>query len=294
MIEDTIYFFDGKKMQRYMGFGQMTTLAFACYIKAQELGYKKIICEWHDKVAYLWDNLGNCRGIINTPRDWLWDIKFVNKGSRIRNVKSIDLSEPNSLYEGCQPIMHDGFKMIPFLDYLNKYYLDSKIYPKISVEKTPGENYFLFHYRSSEQDRQLHRNTPIKEFKFMLNILRERYSGFKFKKFGEPSPLDSEFDEIIDYKPNNITELFKVINNSSLYIGNIAGPISMAYMFGIPTIMFLDGVSKSLFTEKGEGIKFGNSSHDWVNPKTYFPIIYNEVDIETKKDEIYRFIDGSI
>jgi len=255
-------------MQRFMGFGQMLMLTFACHMKAKELGYKYTICEWHDKVAYLWDNFGRCKGVIQTPRDWKWNIKFVNKGVIPRRIRSIDLSKEDSLYDGCPPIMSDKFIMVPYLDYLNKYYMDTNTYPVIPVSKDTDEKYILFHYRHSEQDRQQYRNTPIKEFKEIYIKLKDEYGNkVKFKKFGEPSPIDNEFDEISDYKPNNIIDVFDLVNNSFMYVGGPAGSISLPYMFGIPTIILLDKVTKLDYVSEKYNLKFGKNLYDWLNPE---------------------------
>ena len=175
--------------------------------------------------------------------------------------------------------------MKPTHDYLNKYYQDYDKRPILSLPKGTKEKYILFHYRESTQERQLPRNTPYKEWKRLFELLKERYGDeYKFKKFGEPSELDSEFDEIFDYFPDDIGRLFEIVNNSSLYIGGAAGPITLTFLFGIPGILLFD--SKSKLSYIGE-----TNAHKWLDPKNYLYLIENEYNIYNDRNKIFGFIE---
>ncbi|MBE3094957.1 MAG: hypothetical protein IMZ52_07980 [Actinobacteria bacterium] len=283
----TVYFFDGKQKTAFMGLGQEVTLLQSCYFRGKELGYDNIIFEWHDKVSYPgWSINNTYQGLIKPPVNSIFQITIVNKGTRIpKHIDRIDLSEPNSLYDGCQPIMMHDYKMKQTHEYLNMYYESFGLRPVLSLPKSNKEKYILFHYRESTQERQIPRNTPYNEWKELFELLKDRYPSYKFKKIGEPSKLDNEFDEVYGYFPDDIGELFKVINNSSLYIGGAAGPITLTFLFGIPGIMLFDKNSKPSYA--GE-----TNAHKWVDPMNYMYLFENEYDINKDKDKILDFVKG--
>lgn len=79
-----LYFYDSKKTHRFMGFGQAVILSLACYFKGKELGYDRILFEWHNMVTYpYWTDESTFKGIINTPKNSNMPIMFMSKGDRI-------------------------------------------------------------------------------------------------------------------------------------------------------------------------------------------------------------------
>jgi len=284
-----VYFWDSKRETNFMGLGQEITLMQCCYFRGMELNYDEVIFEWHDKVSYPgWSKDNTIKGLINCPQDNnLLPLRIVNKGTRISSrIDRIDLSESNSLYDGCPPIMTKDYKMKQTHKYLNDYYSKTNIRPILSIDKNSNEKYILFHYRESDKESQIPRNTPYNDWKRLFEILKEEYGNeYKFKKIGEPSKLDGEFDEVFDYFPDNVERLFEIINNSSLYIGGAAGPITLTFLFGILGILLLD--SKSKFSYIGE-----TNAHKWVDSKNYLYLIENEYDINRDKDDIFSFIRG--
>ena len=283
----TIYFYDGKRETGFMGLGQEVTLLQSCYFRGKELGYDNIIFEWHDKVAYPgWSINNTYQGLIKTPVNSIFPVTIVDKGIRIANhIDRIDLSESNSLYDGCPPVMAHDYKMKQTHDYLNMYYESFKSRPILQLPKSNKEKYILFHYRESTQERQIPRNTPYKEWKELFELLKEKFPSYKFKKIGEPSKLDGEFDEAYEYFPNNISELFKVINDSSLYVGGAAGPITLTFLFGVPGIMLFDKNSKSSYT--GE-----TNAHRWVDSFNYLYLFESEYNVNENKEMILDFVIG--
>ncbi len=284
-MNKTVYFYDGKKINRFMGFGQMTTLAQACYFRAKELGYKRVVCEWHNMVAYSWNNKGWYKGLLNISSHGILPIIFVSKGTKgIRNSDMIDLSEPDSLFEGCPPIMSNKITMVPMFDYLNKYYRNTGIRPTFNIPKDTDNPYILFHYRKSEQDRQKYRNTPLPEWKCLLKLFKDKYGKkFKFKKIGEISPLDNEFDEVIDYFNDDVQGLFKLVNNASLYVGSAAGPLALTYMLNIPTILFID---------KKTNKNYEGDLYDWLD-KDRIMFIHGDYYI-INDDDVLKFVNKFI
>jgi hypothetical protein len=283
----TVYFYDGKRETAFMGLGQIITLLQACYFRGKELGYDNIIFEWHDKVAYPgWSVDNTFQGILKSPRNSILPVTIVEKGTRIANsIDKIDLSEPDTLFDGCLPIMTKRYKMKQTHEYLKRYFSSYGLRPILTLPKSSKEKYILFHYRESTQDRQLHRNTQYNDWKQLFELLSEKYSSYKFKKIGEPSKLDDEFDDVYGYFPNDVEELFKIINDSSLYIGSAAGPITLTFLFGVPGIMLFDKASKPSY--------FGETNaHTWVDPLNYMYLFENEYDISRDEDKIIEFIRG--
>lgn len=294
-----IYFYDRKRTFRFIGLGQAVTMAQVCYFKGKELGYNKIIFEWHNQVTYpYWTDDNKIFGLMECPTNSMLPIKFVKKGTQfIDVVDKIDLSEENSLYDGCPAIISKSLDMGPMWSYLNKYYLDTKERPIFNIPKDKMQPYILFHYRDSPKKSQQLRNTPYTEWKQTFQIIKKHFGNkYKLKKIGEASSLDNEFDEVIDYFPNNIQELFKVINNSSFFIGCESGPIAIAYMFGIPSIVFLHpetDVARSNKKWKTD-IYYGKDSYDWVDNSKYYILRYGEYNILTDKDELIKFMEEYI
>lgn len=281
----SVCFYDSKGVHRFMGFGQMTTLFQACYFKAMELGYDNVIMEWHNMVSYLMDKHGNFTGTVNTPNKDILPITFIDKGSRLsKSVDRIDLSKEDSLYEGCPKVIANPMTMAPMFSYLNKYYLDTGIRPTFDVEKDGSKSIF-FHFRRSDLDRQKFRNTPVDRWVNLVRYLKALYGeDYKFIKTGEVSPIDDEFDEIVTYLPNDIQKLFRYINDASLFVGSASGPVTIAYMFNTPVIVFVDERTKLDWTgerwNKMAMKKYGNTTYDWLDKEKVITIFGKEYDVK--------------
>lgn len=277
-----IYFYDSKQTKLFLALGQIVTLLQACYFRGKELGYEKIVFEWHNLVTYPgWSNENTFKGIINSPKNSILPITIIEKGSRIpSNYHKIDLSEPNSLYDGCPPIMQsNGYKMKPTHDFLNRYYINHNSRPILSLARDKEDKYILFHYRESTQDRQIKRNTPYEEWNKIFELIKYSYGNeYKLKKIGEPSKIDDRFDEVFDYFPNNIEKLFEIINNASLYVGGASGPITITFLLGVPGILLLKQELDPIYIGK-------NSPHEWVDPLNYLCLFNSD------KDKVFNFLE---
>lgn len=285
----SIYFYYSKPMKSWLALGQILALMQACYFRGRELGFENVIFVWKDGVSYPgWTKENTCKGNIFCPGNNIFPMKVVSPEFVLReDVYKIDLSEPNSLYEGCPIVIKpDGYRMAPTYEFLNNYYKNHNERPVFSIHKNTNEKYILFHYRESTQERQIPRNTPYDDWKKLFMVLKEKYGKeYKFKKIGEPSKLDGEFDEVFDYFPNNIEELFKIVNNAILYVGNASGPSTLGFMFEIPAIILLNELSKPSYVGKD------SIAHKWVDDSKYLCLWKGEYDIIQDKEKICDFVD---
>jgi len=282
MTKKIVYFYDSKEAKVFLALGQMVTLLQACYFRGKELCYDKVVFEWHNLVAYPgWSKENTYKGLINTPKNDFLPITFVQKGNRISKLcDRIDLSEPDSLYNGCPPIMTpNGYSMQPTHEFLNRYYENHHKRPILYINKEPDEKYILFHYRESTQERQIKRNTSYDEFKKIFTIIKEKYGDkYKLKKIGEPCDLDKEFDEVYDYFPDDIESLFKVINDSFLFVGGATGPVTITFLLGVKGILLLKKELNPVYIGR-------NSPHEWVDESNYLCIF------ESDESKIIEFIE---
>lgn len=289
-MKKTIFFHDGKKVKRFIGLGQAITMAQACYFKGIELGYDTIAVEWHNMVTYpYWTDQSTFGGLINNPCSGILPIKFVNKGAIVTpRADTIDISESDCIYDGSPPLIENPMDMHPSWSYLNKYYIDTGKRPIFNIKKTKKEPYLLFHYRNSSRAGHEKRNTPTKQWIDIFNRFKNAYGDkYRFEKIGEPSPIDDKFDKVHDYFPNNLQSMFDLTNNSSFFVGNESGPISLAYMFGIPSIVFYSNKAKVARNKNRkwgkEGyILYGNGPYDWVDDNIYYPIEFDEDRIDNE------------
>lgn len=238
----SIYFYDGSGYQKSMAFGQMIELMWACYTKGNELGYDDIYVEWHQPITIRWFNDGNAVYGMNCPRKSVYPLKFVEKGIRINADECRDISKPDSLWNGCQPLISPyGIKSQPFIDYLNMYAekYGKSIKLELNDEKSPDEKYILFHYRYSQQDRQKNRNIDIGYYEKIVDYLIEKFPAYKLYKIGEISDIDRKFDRVFGYFLRNTDRLFELINNCSYYVGPLSGPVGIAIAMQKPLIALL-------------------------------------------------------
>lgn len=237
----SIYFFDGKGIRKHCSFGQLIDIGISCYIRGKELGYDKIFVEWHDINSFLWTDEGTFLGNIKCPQNRVLPISFVDKGTKVDADKSIDISEWNSLYDGCPPLISsEMISAVPSCNYLNKYYHEHNLSPFIELEKNQVEPYILFHYRKSPQNRQKNRNLPDYIYLDIINILKEKFgTEFKYYKIGEKGPLDELCDKFFRYYPEDIDRLFEIIRDSFLYVGTPSGPHSFTRLIHHPLYMIV-------------------------------------------------------
>lgn len=234
----SIHFFDSSQYKRTIAFGQMVDIAWACYNRGKELGYDDISVEWHNYITIRWFDSGVCMYGMNCPRNDIYPLRFVKKGTYVNADKYIDLSKPDSLFVGCNPIFSEiGFSSTnTTIEYFNR--LGNLYKMELKIQK-PNTKYILFHYRKSEQKRQLSRNIDEKVYIDIINHLKRKYKDYKFYKIGEKSSFDNLFDICFGYFLSNTDGLFKLIYGSSAYIGPLSGPISIAWFSDIPTISLM-------------------------------------------------------
>lgn len=237
-----IYFHDKKHCKKFMAFGQMIELVWACYAKGKELGYDNIIIEWHDKISIGWTKEGTCISGMNPPENSITSLKVVPKGTIIENVdRYIDISESNVLYDDCPPLIsNDKIRGFCYEEYLERYYKKTNIKPTIEISKSESKDkYILLHYRYSTQERQIPRNVSSKYYIDLIKLIRENYKEYKIYKIGELSEFDSLVDKKFGYFLKDTDKLINLVGNSSLYIGPLSGPISIAFFLQHPCIGIL-------------------------------------------------------
>jgi len=261
-----IYFYEENPINQSWALGQLLHLGYACYIKGKSLGYENIYVEWKNNNSYLWMNDGKKFGFITCPKNTVLPVKYVPEGTDLNVSKKIDIGVPNSLYEGCPPIFRSN-KYI--LEYLKLYCKENKKYPYMEpIREKLSNPYILFHYRHSEQDRQQFRNLPDEWYINILNKLKNKYGEkYKYYKIGEKSKFDKEFNIVYNYFPRNIDNMFKLIVNSSLYVGCSSGPVSIPISTKHPMIILVKDVKK----EKDE-------SFFYLDNNTQKVINYEEID----------------
>ena len=292
-----IHFYDNTGVKRFIALGQIITMCQACYFKGKELEYDEIIFEWHNMVTYpFWNDDSKLMGILDCPKHNILPFFFVPKNSKIlKKSKGMDISKPNVLYEGSSPLLSNPMNMEPYLNFLNKYYLDHNEYPRIEI-KPSNDKYILFHYRKSEQARQLVRNTIDEDFEKLYEYIRE-VSDYKLIKFGEKSRIDDKFDESYTYL-NDIGDLFSLVNNSTLFIASTSGPLHIAYMLGKPSIVSIDDTTKKTYKEgewKGDkDVTYGKSGYDWLDKERYYFIMNGETNVIDSKEDIIKFMEKYI
>lgn len=292
-----VYFYDKKATHRFVALGQISTIIQSCYFKGIELNADKIIIEWHNMVTYPnWTDDGKFEGLLSCPREnTILPLIIVPKGTKITSrAKHIDLSEPNSLFDGCNPVISNPMKQQPTFEYLNKYYIDTGRRPIFKIKSDSDTGYILFHYRESPQKRQLERNTIYSEFEEIFYICRKLFKDMKLYKIGEPCKLDSEFDKVFGYFPDNIGELFRIINNSSMFVATTSGPLDIAYAFGVPSIVNIDNKTKNDYTKGKWNGKHGNTAYDWVDRNKYYFLWNNEYKFEDEIDRIIEFMKNGV
>jgi len=291
-----VYFKNIKDEKRFIGVGEVISIIHSCYFRAKELGYEKIFIEW-PLVVYLWDDIGNYTYCIYCPKNTILPIEFMPKGTRLaKNVEIKGLDEFNMLFDGSDPlIMHDPPPNFPPFEYLNKYYIENNIYPIIKIEKEKVDKYVLFHLRKTKVSRGIDRNSNIKDFLSILNLLKDKYPNYKYYKIGEETEIDEKFDKCFSYFNEDINELFKLVNNTSLFIGCSSGPMTLAYMLDIPTIIIDEGSydltknSKSPRYEpfwKKQNRRWGKNGYEWLNYGRNM-IIKREDNVNL--DDVYEF-----
>jgi len=270
-----VYFKNIDNSQRYIGVGEVCSIIQCCYFRSKELGYDKVFMEW-PLVVFLWNDKGTFEYYVECPKDTIFPITFVPKGSKLaRSVDIIGLDKRGVFFEDSDPlIMHNPPSNFPYFEYLNKYFLDHKEYPVIHIEKDKTEPYVLFHIRKTKLTRGQIRNSKDEDFQILIDLVR-KYTSYKLYKIGEPCSLDNQFDKVFTYFNDNINELFKIVNNSILFVGNSSGPLTLAYMLDVPTMNMEEGnivnpeyVKSPRFEPfwKEKGRKYGKTGLDWVNP----------------------------
>jgi hypothetical protein len=271
-----VYFKNIDDVQRYIGVGEMCSIIHSCYFRAKELGYDKIFIEW-PLIVYLWKNDGMFSYCVHCPKETIFfPIIFVEKGTKLmKSIPILGLDKKGMLFEDSDPlIMHDPPPNFPPFEFLNKYFIEHGERPTIHIEKEKQEPYILFHIRKAKISRGLSRNSREEDFIKIFNILKSTYPNYKYYKIGEESYIDSKFDKIFPYYNENINELFKLVNNSTLFIGNSSGPMTLAYMLDIPTIIIeegnlinQDGIKSPRFKPfwKQRNRKWGLTGYDWLD-----------------------------
>lgn len=219
-----IFFYDSKQCNKFMALGQTLEFIWACYSKGIELGYNEIIIEWHHRISIMWFDDGRCIQGMPKPKNNILPITFVRKGVYVNADKYIDISEQNSLYEGCPPLISNkSIIASTFENYLNN---NRKT---LSVTKTKTNPYILIHYRKSTKKSQQIRNILDEHYINIIKLVRKRFKEIPIYKIGEPSSFDDMFDRVYKYFLRDTTGLIDLVGNSTLYIGPLSGPISIAF-----------------------------------------------------------------
>lgn len=245
----SIYFYNGSPRNKSFSLGLISSIIHSTYIYGKENGYEDIILEWPSKLPY--PHWINSQGNIKTPLQFIIPkIRFVNKGVRL-DCESIDISEPNILFDGCKPLTN---KIWYNCQYLNEVFKKTRIFPTIPIEK---QKYILFHNRQSIEYKQKIRNTPVDIMESILKDLKVKYPDHKFYKIGEKSNIDNKFDEILPYFPNEIWRIYELIARANLFIGSESGPAYISYMFETPSIILQD--------EQTEKNLENSNIYNWTN-----------------------------
>lgn len=276
----------------------MGDLFKACYFRGKELGYEDnhIHFEWPIKVAYNCDYRNKV--YYPCPSHSILPIKFVENGSvNLNNYDIIDLTKPNSFYEGSIPLYIGNNKKTyaGHWNYLNKYYIEYKERPIFNIPKDKLEKpYILFHIRVANWSE--YRNPDLNVFRKVIIMLKNTYSHkYNIWKCGEPCRgLDGYFDKTFEYF-EELDDFLKLINNSSLFICSNSGPQTFGMMLGTP-ILELDSpkygrrkgcgnfYSKEYWKNK-DGI-YGKTAVDWLD-KSKIKTIFKGDDV--KDDDILSF-----
>jgi len=271
-----VRFIYNENIHRYLALGQIASLLQCCYFRGKELGYEKVIVDWYPLVTYPnWDNEGNYKGIIRKPENGYLPMYICNKNDRsISNASIFDMTKPDVLFEGSEPILFDGNTQTCHYTYMNKYFKEHREHPIFKISKSlPDKPYILFHFRKSEQERQKIRNTPVDDWVKTFDLLKEKYKDkVYFYKIGEQSPIDEKFDIVFDYFPNNIIDLYKLMNNSSLYICSPSGPLCLAFVLGIPALGFNNPIFAKDYVSERWINRYGNTAYDWVEKDKFLLI----------------------
>jgi hypothetical protein len=230
-----VRFIYNNDIYRFISLGQITSLLQACYFRGKELGYDRIFCDWYNRVTYPnWDDFGNFKGLLQKPKNGFLPINIIDKIDRTpNNVDKINISK------GELVLLFNGNTQGAHYEYLNKYYKKNNEYPVFNIKKDNVEPYILFHYRESPQLRQKYRNTPVDKWIEIFEKTKLKYGKeLKYYKIGEPSPIDNRFDIVFDYFPEDITQLYRLINNSNMLVCSPSGPLSISFAFGISSLIF--------------------------------------------------------
>ena len=226
--------------------GEETITFHACYIKAKELGYDDITVEW-PRVKYTYPMDKNIK-IFFPPMDCsVLPMKFISKESINFHEydKIIDLDKDNALYDG-YPSANPSIGIrehIGFYEYLNKYYIDTKIIPMIEPIKDKTHINILFHYRNAAYSKT--RDSSIEEIKSIIKLLNENLNkkNIIYNITGDIFSQEDYLNFILltpnVYRPflRNISKLFVLVSKMDLIICPSSGMVDIGGIFGIPFIM---------------------------------------------------------
>jgi len=248
-----ILFRFGSDIQPLTRFGELVLLYRACYYKGKELGYKdgNIFFEFPLNIEYTRNHYLQKYGMrlegklksLECPKETILPIQFIKQEDIILSEydEVLNLIDKDVFYEDSPPLYNPLKKEkrshIAFLNYLNKYYIDTKERSVFDIKKDKSkEKYILIHTRDALNSPT--RNPDINSYIFIIKLLKERYKEYKLYRCGEISD-NEEFNELFDkyFEPmTHFNDFLKLMNNASLFVGCGSGPINYAYSFGIPII----------------------------------------------------------
>ena len=238
-MSKTALFRIGPEFQHRMRFGEVIELYRACYFRGKQLGYEDgyIYFEWPQKIAYN-GNYSN-KDYFKCPTHSILPIKFIDNLSTnsIKFDKIYDLCQPNIFYDGNKPFYESTIQKKNYeshLGYLNKYFMDTGERPIFNIPKDKIDKpYILFHVRIATWSTQ--RNPDLNKYIEVVNMFKEIYKDkYEFVKCGEPCRgMNRLFDKIIPYY-EELDDVIKLFNNSSLVVCADSGPNAIAWGLGIP------------------------------------------------------------
>jgi len=232
----TSILFKNSNRHRSIAIGQFIQIITCCYLKAKELDCDEIYMEWIN-TRFLWDDMGNSIDGFGYQSDTILPFIFLNVGEEVNTDITIDIGLPNSLYDGCEPLIDRDFcKLNPSSIYILDYTTRNKKLPRIYMDrKETKEKYILIHYRKSTKKGHEFRKINDEWYVKLVEYLRSKYN-YKIYKIGEQSPFEDIFDRRFPYFTRNFNRLMELINNCELYITCPTGPWGFAVYFDKPMI----------------------------------------------------------
>ena len=233
-----LFIISGK--ERRLGLGDVAMIASPVYYRGMELGFNDITLQWPDIVT------GPNHEKVKCPKDTILPIKFIEreKINKDEYDKILDLKDKGTLYLGFPGIDYNPDSdateiknMFGVYNFNNMYSYITKTSPIFYVDKEKLKKpYVLLHHRDYEKHptRNSNETTTLLVFKILREMLGDKYEIWKM---GEPTLFDDKFDKVLPTFNDDPGEYFKVINNSSMVLGNGQSGVTVtANFFNIPVV----------------------------------------------------------